>query len=148
MKYILATILMTLNSLAFAHDEGHGPKLTQGGKFGGVVASVIDEKDKSKGASAVRVYKAELVRSEENEISLYIYDEKMNLLPMSKFAKAGKGFVEIEKDKKHIVTAFSFTVVKNHFEGKAPKPEKRPFNIDMQFTEGTRSLFVAFDNLD
>jgi hypothetical protein len=148
MKYIFATILMTLNSLSFAHDEGHGPKLTEGGKFGGVVASVIDEKDKSKGASAVRVYKAELVRSENNEVSLYIYDEKMNLLPMSKFSKVGKGVVEIEKNKKHLVTEFNFTVVKNHFEGKAPKPEKRPFNIDMQFTEGTRSLFVAFDNLD
>jgi hypothetical protein len=148
MKFILATILMTLNSLSLAHDEGHGPKLTEGGKFGGVVASVIDEKDKSKGASAVRIYKAELVRSEDNEVSLYIYDEKMNLLPMSKFAKTGKGMLEIEKNKKHFVTEFVLSVVKNHFEGKAPRPEKRPFNIDIQFTEGTRSLFVAFDNLD
>lgn len=148
MKSVITVIFLVLSTLALAHDEGHGPKLTESGKFGGVLASVIEEGDIKKGPAAKRIYKAELVRSEENDVTIYIYDEKMNIVPMSKFSKDGNGKLEIEKNKKFVTTDFKIVAKGNHFEGKAPRPEKRPFNIDVKFSEGTRDLFVAFDNLD
>jgi hypothetical protein len=148
MKFIIALSLFVLGLTAFAHDGGHGPKMTESGKFGGVLASVIAESDVGQGSSAKRVYKAELVRSEAGEVSLYIYDEKMNILPMTKFSKEASGALEIEKNKKFIKTDFKLVAKNNRFEGLAPKPEKRPFNIDIKFSEGVRKLFVAFDNLD
>lgn len=148
MKSFLTAVLFSLSLVSYAHEEGHGPKLTDSGKFGGVLASVIAEGDTIKGNKAIRLYKAELVRSEENEITIYFYDEKMNLLPMSKFSKEARGSLEIEKNKKFILTDFNLVAKGNHYEGKAPRPLKRPFNIDVRFSEGSKKLFVAFDNLD
>ena len=148
MKSLLASLLLIVSFGSFAHDEGHGPKITDSGKFGGVLASVIEESDIAKQNKATRLYKAELVRSEDNELTIYFYDEKMNLIPMSKFGKDARGSLEIEKNKKFILKDFKLVAKGNHYEGKAPRPEKRPFNIDVRFTEGNKKLFVAFDNLD
>jgi hypothetical protein len=148
MKILLMSLMLTAATSVFAHDEGHGPKLTESGKYGGVLASMIEEKDIDQGAKSQRVYKAELVKSEDNEISVYIYDEKMNLVPMTKFKKEGRGSLEIFKNNKPVIQDFKLSTTSNHFQGKAPRPEKRPFNIDVRVEEGNRKLFVAFDNLD
>lgn len=148
MKMTITLIALLASLTAFSHDEGHGPKLVDSGKYGGVLASVIKEADISKGTKSERVYKAELVKSEDNEISVYIYDEKMNLIPMAKFHAEAKATLEIEKNHKFITEDFKLTAKANHFVGMSPKPQKRPFNIDVRIKEGNRTLFVAFDNLD
>ena len=78
---------------SYAHDEGHGPKLTDQGRQGGVVSPVIDKKDYSKGAKAPVVYKGELVRSEDGTVRVYIYDAQMNPLDAARLAPEAKGVV-------------------------------------------------------
>jgi len=131
-----------------AHDGGHGPKLTDEGKQGGVVSSVINTKDLKKGAKAEVIYKAELVRSEDGMVSVYLYDIKMNTLDMSKFERKAKGDVEVQVKKKHTTTPFELNLADGRFVGAAPKASRKPFNIDVYFKQGDRQLLAAFDNLD
>jgi hypothetical protein len=131
-----------------AHDEGHGPKLTDVAKQGGVVSPVIDMKDSKKGAKAAIVYKAELVRAEDGMVSVYLYDKEMNVLDIAKFGQAAKGYVETEKKGKISKAPFELKRAEGVFAGQSPKPSTKPFNIDVTFKEGERELLVAFDNLD
>lgn len=144
--FIAAAVLASVS--AFAHDEGHGPKITDSGKQGGVVAPVIDAKDAKKGAKAEFVHKSELVRSEDGAVRLYLYDKDMNPLDLSKFDKSAKGVVEFKKSKKWVKNPFTLTQEDGAFVGKAPKTSAKPFNIDVTLKESGRDLLAAFDNLD
>jgi hypothetical protein len=151
MKFFLFSVVLSLSSIALAHDEGHGPKIVGDvGKFGGVLASVIAEADISKGPKAARIYKAEIIRSEENDVTVYIYDEKMNVLTLEQFSPDATAEIEVEvgKPPKFVKTPFKLKASGKTYEGKSPTPQKRPYNIDMRFTEAGKKLFVAFDNLD
>jgi hypothetical protein len=148
-RFALAVALgLSLSAPSIAHDEGHGPMLTDQGKQGGVMASVIDVKDSKKGAKAAVVYKAELVRSEDGTVRVYLYDKAMTPLDLAKFDAAAKGIVETEKKKKFTRTPFSLKQEDGAFVGTAPKAPMKPFNIDVTLKEGTRELLTAFDNLD
>jgi len=131
-----------------AHDEGHGPKLTDMGQQGGVVSPVIDKKEMSKGVKANVVYKAELVRFDDGKVSVYLYDNDMEPLDLAKFKTEAKGVVETEKKGKISTVPFALKLEEDAFTGKAPKPSIKPFNIDVTLTEGDRELLAAFDNLD
>lgn len=144
---LVAAILLTGVS-AFSHDGGHGPKIMDSGKQGGVVAPVIDAKDAKKGAKAGFVHKAELVRSEDGAVRIYLYDKEMNPLDLSKFDKTAKGVVEFKKSRKWVKNYFTLTQEQGVFVGKAPKSSAKPFNIDVTLKEGGRELLTAFDNLD
>jgi len=146
--YILTFAAMILPLVAFAHDEGHGPKLTDTAKQGGVVAPVIDAKDADKGAHATLVYKAELVRSEDGTVRVYFYDKDMKPLSNTKLEKTANGIVEVIKKKEVTKTPFSMNLEEGAYVGKAPKASSKPFNIDVRVKEGERELLVAFDNLD
>ena len=133
---------------AFAHDEGHGPKLTDAAKQGGVVSPVIDAREVSKGAKAAVVHKAELVRSEDGTVRVYFYDQGMNPLDLSKFSKEAKGILEFKKSKKWVKAPFVLKQEENAFIAIAPKSESKPFNIDIHVQEAGKELLAAFDNLD
>lgn len=149
MKKIVILVTAFLFSFsAMAHDEGHGPKLPDTGKQGGIVSSVVLLKDAAKGAKANLVYKSELVRSEDETVHLYFYDKEMNSLDLGKFNKNAKGVVEVEKRKKVTKTPFDLTLEENAFVGNVPKPSSKPFNIDITVKEGDKVLLTAFDNLD
>ena len=64
----LALLLLLSASPVLAHDEGHGPKLSDVAKQGGVVSPVIDAKEHDLGAKAAVVFKAELVRAEDGTV--------------------------------------------------------------------------------
>lgn len=136
------------SSLSLAHDEGHGPKITDAGKKGGIVASVVRAKDVKKGASAELLYKAELVRSEDGQVKVYVYDKDMNAVDFSKFDSKAKGVVESKKQKKWTQAPFDLALEGDAFTGKAPAPAKKPFNIDIKIKSGGQDLMAAFDNLD
>lgn len=149
MKTYLTLIALVCSTTVFAHDEGHGPKLTDAGKQGGVVSPVIDSKQVKSGAKAEVIYKAELVRSEDGTTRVYFYDKDMKPLPLSKFDKTAKGYVEFKKkDGKWSKQEFALTQEDGEFIGKAPKAESKRFNIDVLAKEGGRELLTAFDNLD
>lgn len=147
MKKILAlTIALALN--AFAHDEGHGPKLTDAPKQGGVVTSVVLAKDATLGTKAELHYKAELVRSADGTVRVYYYDKAMTPLKAGTFSTTAKAILITAKKGKVTTQNFEMKIVEDHFEGKAPKPSRKPYNIDVKVMEGEKELLAAFDNLD
>lgn len=152
MRYSLTALFglisISISAPVWAHDEGHGPKLTDASKQGGVVSPVVESKDASKGAKAPLVHKSELVRSDDGSVRVYLYDKDMNPLDLSKFDTAGEGIIEFKKDKKWNKKAFPLKQEEGAFVGTAPKAPSRPFNIDVHIKEGKKELLAAFDNLD
>lgn len=147
MKTFLA-LCLTLSLNAFAHDEGHGPKLTDAPKQGGVVTSVILAKEASLGTKAQLIYKGELARTSDGTVRVYYYDSSMKQLDLKGFAEKAKGQLITEKKGKVSVQNFELKKMGDHFMGKMPKPARRPYNIDVKVSEGEKDLLAAFDNLD
>lgn len=145
-KILVLTLALALN--AFAHDEGHGPKLTDAPKQGGVVTSVVLAKDASLGTKAELQHKAELVRSADGTVRVYFYDKSMNPVKAGTFATTAKAILITSKKGKITTQKFELKFVEDHFEGKSPKPARKPYNIDVKVTEGGKELLAAFDNLD
>lgn len=145
---IMMTLMLALSLDAFAHDEGHGPKLTDAPKQGGIVTSVVLASDAPKGTKAEMVYKAELVRASTGKVSVYYYAKDMSPLRPESFAKKAKAQLITEKKGKVSVQNFELQFVDDHFEGQAPKPARRPYSIDVKVMDGPRELLAAFDNLD
>lgn len=148
MKLIGTLLAASLSLPCFAHDEGHGPKLTDAGRMGGVTTSVVLAKDVKLGAKAAMVYKAELTRSEDGVLRLYIYDKDMKPVDAARFDKTAKAVLLSRKKKKLSRLPFTLSVEEGAFKGKAPKAPKKPFNIEVTLKEGDRELLVAFENLD
>jgi hypothetical protein len=148
MKKLTLLIVALISFGVFAHEGGHG-SVAEGGKFGGVTSPIVDKAEAGKGDHAHVLYKAELVRAASGKLSLYILDNKMNLVDLAAFGNEVKAKLEVKKKGKF--TYFGdFTLKKagNHFEGQLPKVEYKPFNIDLFLTKGSQQLFVGFSNLD
>lgn len=148
MRCLGVLLAASLSLPAFAHDEGHGPKLTDAGKMGGVVTAVVPAKEAKLGPKAVLLYKAELTRSDDGIVRVYLYDKDMKALDPSRFGKSAKAVLESHKKKKTTRVPFALVLEEGAFTGKTPKPASKPFNIDVTFKDGERDLLAAFDNLD
>lgn len=148
MKILGILLAATLSLPALAHDEGHGPKLTDAGKMGGVVTAVVLASDAKLGAKAPMVYKAELTRSDDGTVRVNFYDKDMKPLDIASLPKTAKASLEARKKKKWTSTPFNLMKTADGYDGKAPKPAGKPFNIDIRITEGKRELLAAFDGLD
>jgi hypothetical protein len=144
----LSALFLVFCLNAFAHDEGHGPKLKDVGKKGGRVASVVLAKDASKGAAAELVYKGEIVRSKDGKIKVYFYNKEMQPLKLDAFAKTAKATLISGKEGKEVEKNFDLTFLVDHLEGMTPKPIPKRYNIDLRVMEGEKELLAAFDNLD
>ena len=146
-KSFLVSALVTVSLPAMAHDEGHGPKLTDTGKFGGLTSAVVEKKDAGLGAKAKLQYKAELVRSSDGKVQVYLYDEAMKPIDLSTWGKKGK--VTAAPLKKGVKAKdFDVSLDGKAYTGKIPEGITKPFNLDFTFTEKGRELLSAFDNLD
>lgn len=148
MKKLIFALAFALSSAAFAHDEGHGPKLSDTGKFGGIVSGVVLKADAKKGSKADLTHKAELVRSADGTVRVYLYDTKMIPLDLKKFEAKGSAVMAAKVKGKHKESVFALNVKENAFIGTMPKPEGKPYNIDVTVKENGRELLTAFDNLD
>jgi len=148
MIYLGMLLAASLSLPVFAHDEGHGPKIVDAGKMGGVLTAVVLAKDAKFGPKAALLYKAELTRSEEGVVRVYLYDKDMKPLNPARFAKTAKAVLESHKKKKTSRAPFTLTLEDGAFTGRAPKAASKPFNIDVTFKEGDKELLAAFDNLD
>ena len=147
MKTLLFLLLIATN-ITYAHEGGHGPTSNDTGKFGGIMANVLDEADFNKGLKNKVYYKAELVRSENNEVFLYLYDHHMHLVNITKFNANVQGFVEYKKDNKFERIPFALSAQKKHFKGHIQEIIRRPFNLDFIVTEGNKKFITSFENLD
>jgi hypothetical protein len=145
---ILIFLLMTLSLSVLSHDEGHGPKVADAPKQGGVVTSVVLAKEANKGSKADLIYKSELARTTEGVVRVYYYDKNMTLLNLKDFFSKAQAELITRKKGKTNVQKFELENMGEHFMGKLPKALRRPYNIDIKVKEGERELLAAFDNLD
>lgn len=141
-------IALVLSSTpALAHDEGHGPKLSDTGKFGGLVSSVVEKKEIGLGAKAKLQYKAELVRASDGKVQVYLYSSEMKPVDAASWTKTAKVTAAPMKKGAKSQT-FDVTFDGKAFVGKVPDGLPKPYNLDFVFTEKGRELLSAFDNLD
>lgn len=148
MKTIIALLFVFSTFLSFAHEGGHG-EVAEGGKFGGVTSPIVDSAQAGHGTKAKTLYKAELVRAENGKLSMYIFDEKMNLVDLKVFGEEVEAKLEVKKKGKFTYFGtFKLTKHGNHFMGQLPKVEYKPFNIDFFLNKDKQKLFVGFSNLD
>lgn len=147
-KSILLAASLMLAAPAMAHDDGHGPKLTDTGSYGGVVTAVVEAKDAGLGAKAPLVHKAELVRGEDGTVRVYLYDKDMKPLDIAAFEKSAKANLISMAGGKETVLPFDLQLEGNSFIGKAPQAPSKPFNIDVVMKAKDQELLSAFDNLD
>ncbi len=148
MKTIFAILISVVMTTAFAHEGGHG-ELEEGGKFGGVTSPIVDNSQAGMGNKAKVIYKAELVRNESGKLSLYIFDEKMNLIDLAALENEVEAKIEVKKKGKFTyLGTFKLTKHGNHFMGQLPRIDYKPFNIDFFLMKDKQKLFVGFSNLD
>lgn len=148
MKFIIASFLTLFSLLSYAHEGGHG-ELAEGGKFGGVTSPIVDDSQAGTGNKAKVLYKAELVRAENGKLSMYIFDDKMNLVDLKIFGAEIDAKLEVKKKGKFTYFGtFKLSKHGNHFMGQLPKVEYKPFNIDFFLNKDKQKLFVGFSNLD
>jgi hypothetical protein len=147
-RSLLISCFLLISGPLLAHDEGHGPKLTDTGKFGGVLTAVVEAKDASKGASAPLVYKGELTRSEDGTVRVYIYTGDMKILPSTLLGSKAEAKLLSMVGGKETITPFSLTFAGNAYVGTMPKPGSKPYNIDVTFKAADKDLLAAFDHLD
>ncbi|MSR88461.1 MAG: hypothetical protein EXS67_02265 [Candidatus Margulisbacteria bacterium] len=149
MKKLILGLVLLLGTSLTAHDGGHGPFLTDSPVHGGVVAPVIQASNVKLGRKASLIYKGELLRSEDGTVRVYIYNAKMQILPLSQFDKKGIAILESKSKKGWDKKEFTLTLGKDSFVGVLPKGSiRKPYNIDVFVTEKGKKLLVAFDNLD
>lgn len=148
MKKILIALMICVSVTTFAHDEGHGPKISDGGKYGGLVSAVVMKSDASMGARAALVYKAELVRSADGNLRVYLYDHDMKPIDMTTFESKATAVLAAKIKGKWTDTKFGLEFKDNFFIGKMPKIQKKPYNIDITIKQKGKELITAFDNLD
>ncbi len=146
-KSLLIAAFLSRAIPALAHDEGHGPKLSDSGKFGGVLSAVVEKKDAGLGPKAKLQYKAELVRSSDGKIQVYVYDAEMKPVDAAAWGKSAKVHAfPLKKGAK--AKDFEVSFDGKTFAGQIPDGVPKPFNLDFVFTEKGRELLSAFDNLD
>jgi len=149
MKKVILAVALAMVGSAYAHDGGHGPKVSDAGKYGGVVMPVIEAKDADKGTKAALVHKSELVRSEDGTLNLYLYDQSMKPLDLTKFSKSVTAKIgPMKRNPKWKTETFSLDQKGTSFVGKMPTAKVKPFYIDLTLSEGERKLMTAFENLD
>ena len=148
-KILFATIAsLGLASAALAHDEGHGPKMSDTGKYGGIVTGVGAKADANKGAHASATHKAELVRSADGAVRLYVYDTMMKPVDLKGLdAKAAATVYSGSKTKK-TKSEFPLEQKEGSFVGTLPKDVKAPYSVEVTLKQGGKDLLAAFQNLD
>ena len=145
-------ILLSLTGLAFAtlvhaHDEGHGPKVSDTGRYGGLVSAVVQKADAAKGAGAELVYNSELSRATDT-VRVYLYDKDMKPLDLKGFDKKADAILAAKLKGKWKDVKFTLELKGQAFEGKMPKAHAKPYNIDVSLKKDGKELLTAFDNLD
>ncbi|MAE58824.1 MAG: hypothetical protein CME69_08090 [Halobacteriovorax sp.] len=138
-------ITFLLSFVAFAHDGGHGPSISDESMQGGKVAAVINYKEVNEGTHAKMLLKGELV-VEGLTVKLYLYDKKMNEISLNKYPKTIEA-IQIERGKEANFQ-LNLSESKKFYIGKRTKNKRVPYNIDVKIKKADITYFAAFDGLD
>jgi len=147
----LFALILCLSFNAFAHDEGHGPSVKEGGLYGGILASVMKEDDLKHDhhKKAPVKFKAELIRAQDGTLTLYFLTTDMKKHDLAGFEDEITVKMEVKKAGKYsYVGEFKLTKKDHLFTGKLPAVRTRPFNLDMFPVVNKEKLFIGFSNLD
>ena len=146
MKMMMAIALALGFSVSgYAHDEGHGPKMSENGKYGGIVAPVVKKADASKGPDATAVHKAELTRAADGTVHLYLYDQTMKPLDLKGFDKTASATISAKG--KGDAKKFTLELKDKSFVGKMPKPDANLYNVEIALKKDGTDLISAYQNL-
>ena len=150
MKKLLLLLPLLLSSvLALAHEGGHEPKFEEITRENGTMAPVILASEAALGPKAALVYKAELVRSEDGGVTVLLYDSELKPLKQESLSPKAKGAVLTVKKGKTTKAPFELTLHSgSSYVGMAPKAARKPYMIEVTFSEGKRKLSSVFRNLD
>lgn len=146
-KLIVGVVGLFFSYSVFAHDGGHGPKLGDSGKYGGLVTAVVLKVDADKGSKADLLFKAELVRT-EGMARVYLYDKAMKAVDLKDFGDKAEVTLGTKVKGKWKNVSFPVERKDNVFQGKMPNPEAKPYNLEFTWTKDSKALLAAFDNLD
>ena len=138
-------ITFLLSFVAFAHDGGHGPSISDESMQGGKVAAVINYKEVNEGTHAKMLLKGELV-VEGLTVKLYLYDKKMNEISLNKYPKTIEA-IQIERGKEANFQ-LNLSESKKFYIGKRTKNKRVHYNIDVKIKKADITYFAAFDGLD
>ena len=138
-------ITFLLSFVAFAHDGGHGPSISDESMQGGKVAAVIDFKEVNEGAHAQMHLKGELV-IEGLTVKLYLYDKKMNEISLNKYPNTAEA-IQIERGKEESFQ-LNLSESKKFYIGKRTKNKRVPYNIDVKIKKADVTYFAGIDGLD
>ncbi len=131
--------LLFLSQGAIAHDGGHhDPHAADPSKR-------VEPIFPKSGAKGEPLYKGALTKDEEGTVRLSVYDAKTNTPTAKDFKRTAQGVLTAKNSKE---LKFELTLDGATFVGKAPKPPKKPFNIDITLNDGTQDLVVGFKKLD
>ncbi|MBI5200435.1 MAG: hypothetical protein HY925_02515 [Elusimicrobia bacterium] len=159
MKRLLLPLPLLLSSiLALAHDGGHGYIPDENRLYmpdrsprqGGVLARVVLASDAVKGSEAPLIYNAELVRGEDGDVKIYLYDADVATLRLETLSAKAKGSLRTVKKGKVKNVPFELSLDKSiwAYVGKAPKASRKPYAIEVSFGDGRRELSGSFEALD
>ncbi len=148
MKKIMITLVLLWSLQMFSHEGEHGPKINDGGKYGGLVAAVISKTDMKNANQAKVLYKAELVRAADGTARIYLYNPDMKPADFNKFATTANALLVTKVKKKFKETRFTFTLQNNYYIAQLPKIEKKPYSIDVEIKTSETELSMGFENLD
>jgi hypothetical protein len=146
-KFMFAVVGLLFSYSVLAHDGGHGPKIGDAGKYGGLVTAVVLKADAEKGSKADLLYKAELVRT-EGMVRVYLYDKSMKAVDLKEFGDKTEVTLATKVKGKWKNVSFPIERKDNVFQGKMPNPEAKPYNLEVTWTKDSKALLAAFDNLD
>lgn len=159
---ISSAIALLLSAPSFAHDGGHGPKVTDIGKHGGKITAVIAKSDQELGPKAKMYHKAELVRVKDSKGNIgfrfYVYDKAMKPLPTDKLSLKASGIVaywkrvpgkKLDKEKDGVVKPFMMELKKKYYVGmKIPKADVKKVFMDITFHDGKQEVMAAFTDVE
>lgn len=142
---VCALAVMAMTPL-WAHEGGHGPAPKGIGNYGGTLAFVVAKGPGAKPGAPK--YQAELVRSADRTVRIYLYDLGMQPLPPSQFGNSAQAVIEVKTGAQFVTTPFALTADGKALRGMAPPASRKPYSLEVTLKEGAAEWFVAFENLD
>lgn len=145
-QMILLAVALGLAAPSFAHDEGHGPKLSateaQPNHAGAAVAPVVAKSDEKK-----MLHKAEIVRK-DGTLQVFIYDKTgKTAANLAEFDKTATATVSWGAKKARKTTEVKLEQKDGAYVGTLPKAST-PYNVEVNLKKGTQALLTSFQNLE
>jgi hypothetical protein len=158
-----------LSPQALAHEGGHAPTVNDSGRYGGIVAGVMEHnhdhnhhdhddhhshshhhtKDDPEVHEAPGVrYKAELVRSADQVLRLYLFNTDMSPVSPSLLSPTADAELTSMAGKKKSKQTFTLKLAGRNYQGNLPNQTNKPFDAEFVLKIAGKEMVVAFDHLD